>query len=630
MSDRSTALSEVHRKALAAGHHEAVAAELVEQDAYELAGWVLEQIWAFEQATAHYLRAGAYLDALRCALEVTDPGTLHQALTAIARTGTSDIPQAVQMLERRGRHLEAASLLEHSSDDPRARARALCQGGAELEAARLLAREGLAKEALETLPLRPIERRPDAPPMPPRQVHAHALAAELCWDLGDAEAAVRHAQAALRGGFVGTERATLVRLLARALESLGHDFATQFALKELGEANVHEDATDPLRGRYHLRVPLPACFAGAAYAGIDRATLREVEVHLLLHELEGGADLNVEVREQLDAFASVALAAAHLQHPAIREIIHLDPRAGLLILPRAQNPSLRHMIRPPGMRDTPARPRALITFLLEGLTTAHQRGLVHGSILPTQIVCDAIGRPCLGPFGAHHLAGLIATQTGTLEELLVYTSPEVRAGQPPTTRSDVYSMCALYLALLVGEHTTMLAASNELPEPTRLLLERGLDSDPKARPSAAELLAAVRGQVADIRELERKDPSESSSGMRLLDERRIEIPGIVVEAHSSWDGATIDALIQCDHPLFQPVLDRDNRTLVLASWPEGTRRLDARVDYRKLAPMAQLQELPPEVNRAIAERVAVSSWVVTPGDAWMLALDDLLTHSPGR
>ncbi|MFY0532485.1 hypothetical protein [Nannocystis pusilla] len=90
--------------------------------------------------------------------------------------------------------------------------------------------------------------------------------------------------------------------------------------------------------------------------------------------------------------------------------------------------NLRALIRPPGM-PLP-RARALIAFLLEGLAAAHARGLVHGSLLPAQLVCDAAGRPLLGPFGADAIAGLIATRTGALEELLTITAPEVRAGGP--------------------------------------------------------------------------------------------------------------------------------------------------------------------------------------------------------
>lgn len=129
----------------------------------------------------------------------------------------------------------------------------------------------------------------------------------------------------------------------------------------------------------------------------------------------------------LAAFASRAEAAAALGHPAIRPVLRFEPGAGLLILPHAEGPPLRSLLRPPGM--PPARARALLSFLLAGLVAAHERGLVHGSLLlPAQIVCDSAGRPLLGPFGADEIAGLVATRTGALEELLTITAPELRAG----------------------------------------------------------------------------------------------------------------------------------------------------------------------------------------------------------
>ena len=126
-----------------------------------------------------------------------------------------------------------------------------------------------------------------------------------------------------------------------------------------------------------------------------------------------------------------------------------QPAAGLLILPHAEGPPLRELLRPPGMPA--ARARALLSFLLSGLVAAHERGLVHGSLLPAQIVCDAAGRPLLGPFGADEIAGLVATRTGALEELLTITAPELRGGGAPTAASDVYGAAALFVALRTGQ-----------------------------------------------------------------------------------------------------------------------------------------------------------------------------------
>src|SRR5690606_11715827 len=114
----------------------------------------------------------------------------------------------------------------------------------------------------------------------------------------------------------------------------------------------------------------------------------------------------------------------------------------------------------PGLEQATARARSLVAFMLDALAAGHAAGLVHGSLLPSQIVCDALGRPLLGPFGAHHLAGLVATRTGGLEELLAMTPSEQRRGATPTQAGDVYMIGVLWAALLAGRFGATL---DELP-----------------------------------------------------------------------------------------------------------------------------------------------------------------------
>ncbi|MEZ4430679.1 MAG: hypothetical protein R3A51_23630, partial [Nannocystaceae bacterium] len=413
-------LTDEQRGRLEAGHHAAVARELADAGQHALAGWVLEQIWDFAAALDHYERAGRPLDALRAALELDHPGRLDRVIAALERriSGEPALLEAARaMLERRGRHMEVARLLARGQDDPKDRAEALRRAGSPLEAARVLADAGQLREALELLPL---STEAAGRSSSSSRAPVHALAARLCWELGDVEAAARHAQLALRSGIVEDQRPALVRLMARALVALGHDIAAEVALQGLADGREGEAAGEvPVRGRYHLRETLTACYAGAAYSATDRVTLQEVEVHLLLAEYgESGQADDPGVTRVLDAFARRAEAAARIGHPAIRPILRFDAEAGLLVLPRAEGPTLRSLIRAPGMASAPTRARALVTFLLEGLVAAHARGLVHGSLLPGQIVCDAAGRPLLGPFGAEQLAGLVATRTGTLEELM--------------------------------------------------------------------------------------------------------------------------------------------------------------------------------------------------------------------
>lgn len=596
-------LDDAERALLAQGKHEALAVRLADAGRHALAGWVLEQIWDFAGAREHFVRAGRLLDALRVAIDLGRPDLLDATLDLFAQAPADAREQAAQLLQRRARHADAARVLAFGDHSPRARAAALLRAGDPLAAARVLVAAGEPREALAALQ-----------PLPGRHGPTLQLAADLSWELGDVEAAVRHAQAAMRAGDV--DRPALARTLARGLGALGHDLAAQIVLQGTGEA----PPTGPVPPRFHLQRPLPAAFAGAAYEGIDRVTLQEVEVHLLLAELQDSGAQDPAIAGALEAFQRRALAALDLEHPAIRSIVHFDAGAGVLILPHAEGPPLRALIRPPGMPA--ARARALVAFLLEGLAAAHLRGLVHGSLLPAQIVCDAAGRPLLGPFGADAIAGLVATRTGALEELLTITAPEVRAGARPGAASDVYSVAALFVALVAGALTPV---SEVIPPADRALVEAALAELPERRPDAAALLQAFRRRIVDIRDLSHSAGSPAPEQSPALEEPGLIAQGVAVDVAATWSDAALDALLACDAPVIQPVLDRHGRRLALAPWPEGCRRLADDAAFADLA-RAALASLPPDAAAALGPRLSASAWVVTPAGEWMLALDDLLTR----
>jgi hypothetical protein len=616
------------RARLARGGHEAVAGELAAGGDHLGAAQVLEQIWEFLGAHAHYTAAGDPQGALRCALELGRPDLLDTTLTQLAARPRPERDAAVALLQRRGRHAEAARLLASDDADPVARARALARAGDRRGAAQVLAEAGHIREALAALE-----------PIAAQDAAALALAAALAWELGDAETSVRHAQAAMRAlaarsapdddghrpqrpaltegpgapGHVLEDISVLARILARGLAALGHELAAQLVLQASG---VTDAAPSAVPGRYHVRQALAASFAGAAYDGLDRVSQQDVEIHLLLAEVQDTALEAAGVLAAVAAFANRAEAAAELGHPAIRPILRFDRGAGLLILPHADGPPLRALIRPPGM--PPARARALISFLLDGLVAAHVRGLVHGSLLPAQIVCDAAGRPLLGPFGADEIAGLVATRTGALEELLTITAPELRGGGKPSAASDVYSAAALLVALRTG---SLGAGLDRIPTAERALIADALDPDPTRRPDAETLLQRLRTRVADARELAPRAPMPAVP-KAMSDGAATATPGTFVEAAAGWTDAELDALLASDAPRLQPVLDRDGRRISLATWPDGCRRLADDADTRALAPL--LDELAAPVRSAVAPRLRASTWVCTPAGEWMLGLDDLL------
>jgi hypothetical protein len=599
------------RERLDAGDHEALARELAAAGRHGLAGWVREQIWDFEGALVDYRAGGLVHDALRVALESGIPRAVDEAVAAVEAGDPAAIEPAVVLLRKHRRNMEVARLLARASAPPQDQAQALLAAGNRLGAAQALAAAGRPREALEALAL-----HDDA--QSPTSLH---LAARLGWDLGDAEGAARHAQAALRlHARAGQPRSPdLAALLARALGSLGHDLAAQLVLQRHG-AHASDDAVP---GRYRVTGLLATGFSGAAYVGVDRLTLQEVEIHLLLADQPEPIDPRVAAA--IDRFLAVAAAAAELGHPAIRPVLRTEPEAGLLVLPRAEGSSLRRAIRPPGLHAAVPRARALVAFLVEGLHAGHERGLVHGGVLPSLLVTDALGRPLLGPWGSHHLAGLTATRTGGLEELMVTTAPELRRGGTPTAASDLYAAGVLLHALLVGRLEPP-AGHPWLGPAERSLVAAMTAEDPTARPAASEVLARLRAPVADVRHLG-AGPESTTSRAAAEGAPGTLLVGVEVTAAESWTPALLDALCANASPWMQPILDRDGpRLLVLAPWPEHARGLDdAIAGWRGLVPEAAL-DLPEPLRVAVEARLRPQSVVVTAGGERMLALDDLLSR----
>lgn len=587
--------------ALDRGRHDSVARELDAARRFEAAGWVREQIWEFLGAAKSYLRGGLLQHALRTALEVDDPQVLEEILLALERDASpEDRATAAALLQQRRRDVEAARLLAVDGSQV-GRAEALLRAGDRIGAANLFAEAGEPLRGLSVLGK-----------LGPAEIQAHALAARLSWDLGDAEGTARHAQAALRRG----DDKEITGLLARALGTLGHDLAAQMVLEESGA----QPQLAPVRGRYHVTGTLQAHYAGAAYVGLDRLTHHEIEVHLLLADFPEHDNPAPELREALARFAHVAQAAADLGHPAIRPIHRIDPDEGLLVLPRAEGESLRSLIRPPGLGHAIARARALLTFLLDGLAIAHGNGLVHGAIYPTQIFTDHLGRPQLGPFGAHFLAGLVATRTGSLEEVLTLTAPEVRSGKAPTPASDVYAVGQLYRALLSGS----LDPNAPIPEEERAELEMLVREDEGHRPTASEARALLRTRVADVTRLGAGlAPGDSVRARVAVGEDVLD--GIAVVSASRWTDELLDMLCASSSPWFQTILDRDGRDLVLSPWPPGCARLAPSAAWDE-GLRAAIRGVPDALQSALEHKLDGASIVQTPGGDHVLALDQVLAR----
>ncbi len=147
-----------------------------------------------------------------------------------------------------------------------------------------------------------------------------------------------------------------------------------------------------------------------------------------------------------------ARLAARLNHPHVVAVYDLvtDDGSQWLVMEYVEGVTLAGLVD----REGPLLPddaSPLAAQAADALAAAHEAGIVHRDVKPSNILVTAEGQVKLSDFGiARAEADASLTQTGLVTGSPAYLSPEVASGQTATDASDVWSLGATVFHALSG------------------------------------------------------------------------------------------------------------------------------------------------------------------------------------
>ena len=216
--------------------------------------------------------------------------------------------------------------------------------------------------------------------------------------------------------------------------------------------NLEEPALPRLEHRFVGRFDVIQRVGSGGFGTVYKAHDPQLDRIVALKLLRVG---NMATNEQQSRFLREARNAAQLRHQAIvpvHEIGH-DDGIPFIVSDYIDGCSLSEWLadRKPSFRES----AAMIAEIAQALQYAHEQGVIHRDVKPSNVMIDSAGRPHLMDFGlAKRDAGEVTmTLDGEILGTPAYMSPEQARGDGHSAdgRSDIYSLGVILYLLLTGD-----------------------------------------------------------------------------------------------------------------------------------------------------------------------------------
>jgi eukaryotic-like serine/threonine-protein kinase len=270
---------------------------------------------------------------------------------------------------------------------------------------------------------------------------------------------------------------------------------------------------DRIADRYDLEEIVGSGGMSTVFRAYDTQLERRVAIKIL-HERFAGDD------EYVGRFRQEARSVAQLTHPNIVSVIDRGDDSGsqYIVFEFVDGENLKELI----VRSGPLPLRHAVEIALavaDGLSFAHEHGLVHRDIKPQNVLLGKSGGVKVTDFGIARSLDVEhgLTQTGTVVGSGEYLSPEQANGGVVSPATDVYSLGVVLWEMLTGRvpfdgENFVSVALRHVNEPPPDVRELRSDVSPR--------LAAAIDKALE------KDPARRFPTMRAFaDELRACLPG---------------------------------------------------------------------------------------------------------
>src|SRR5438552_7335290 len=222
-------------------------------------------------------------------------------------------------------------------------------------------------------------------------------------------------------------------------------------------------------GKYLIVAKIGSGAMGDVYRAHDRTLGRDVAVKTM-------AELYASDDQLVQRFQREAQSAARLNHPNVVTVFDFGSEQGkfYLAMELLDGADLKELIASRSLNDLWDK-LDVMEQIAEGLAYAHKQGVVHRDLKPANIRVLPNGRVKIMDFGLARIGTSEMTRAGMVMGTPNYMSPEQVKGTTADTRSDIFSLGAVFYELRSGKkafdadymHTILYKVLEEQPQPVR-------------------------------------------------------------------------------------------------------------------------------------------------------------------